>query len=481
MKKASGVEQLHGNFYKVPFSSILTPDKTEDSSDYSFSNPRLLTQTGLNALTDKKVSSDLREDIKKRTLLTALICRWVDHNGELRPQLVGGDRRYRALDYLIKRKEEVVDPRTQGTSKATADVAYEHIVCQIFSCETDLDAAVLSWAENKNRVDLTEGHEIAAVMELRKFNVPDDRILEVLQKDSKWLKETDDLIESLDQESLNLLCEDKLKRGAAIHVAKIDVEKRPAVLKAALERSEEIHDRKIEALDKQLVSVNKKKDRAETKKVIAEGCGDKKLLERAQKVLNRSEEREKEIAEKRSKSKPIASKKMVEVACKEVGVDVDESKKAGKKSIRKVMDQIQEIIEKEGEISFLEGESIFLDVTFLELIKMVLDKHALNDSIDFAETLSEWRDLFPEEGSVATEDEEEEDQDEEESSLTDQDNEDEDEDEDKDEDKDEDEDEDNEDEEDEGGDDQAVEDNYSEDNYPEDCDFYNEEDSEDDD
>jgi hypothetical protein len=466
MKKADCVEHLHGTFYKVPFAFILTPDKNEDANDYSFSNPRMLTQSGVDALTDKKISSDLREDIKKRTLLTALICRWVDHEGVLRPQLVGGDRRYRALDYLIKRKEEVVDPRTQGSSKTSADVAYEHIVCQVFSCETDLDAAVLSWAENKNRVDLTEGHEVAAVIELRKFNVPDDRIMEVLQKDSKWLKETDDLVESLDQESLSLLCEDKLKRGAAIHVSKIDVEKRPAVLKSALDRSEKLYGQKLDSLDKKLDSIHKKKDRAETKKVIAQESGDEKLLERSQKVLDRSNEREKEVEDQRSKAKPIASKKMIEVACKEIGVDIDDTKKAGKKTIRNVMTQIQEIIDKDGEVSFLSGDNIYLDVTFLELVKMVLEKHALNDSMDLAETLSEWKAMFvddsdssvavgEEEGSATKEDVVVFDEDDNEDNEDDE--------------EDEDEDDDGEDEDDDDGE-------YTEEAHAEDCDFYSEQD-----
>jgi len=450
MKKISGIEHLHGNFYKVPFSSILTPDKIEDSTEFSFSNPRLLTQKGINTLTDKKASSDLRDDIKKRTLLTALICRWVDSgNGEMAPQLVGGDRRYRALDYLIKKKEEVADPRCQDLSKkTTADIAYEYIVCQVFSCDNDLDAAVLSWAENKNRVDLTEGHEVAAVLELRKFQVSDDKIMEVLQRDCKWLKETDDLIECLDEETLSLLCEDKIKRGAAAHISKIDPEHRSSVLKAAIEKSEEVHAQRMESFDKQLNAISKKKDRAETKKVIAEDSGDEKLLQRSQKVLDRSEERKKDISEKRSRAKPIASKKMVEAACKEVGVEVGDQKKAGKKIIRGVLSQIQSIIDQEGEVA-LQDESFFLDVTFLELIKMVLNKHALNDSSDFIETLAEWRGLFPEEDSVAVEDEAE------------VENEDDEEDEDESEDDSED------------GEEEAE--GYTEDNYPEDSDFYTEE------
>ena len=103
----------------------------------------------------------------------------------------------------------------------SAHIAYEFIPCQIFDCSSDLEAAVLSWAENKNRIDLTEGHEISAVAELRRFDVDDEQILKTLQKDSKWLKETDDLISCLDEETLNLVCENRIKRHAAIKISQI--------------------------------------------------------------------------------------------------------------------------------------------------------------------------------------------------------------------------------------------------------------------
>jgi hypothetical protein len=240
MKKANsfgfidGIEHLHGSLFKVKFAKIATTDKVEESSGYVFSNPRLLTQNGTDTLTDRSLSLDLRENIKHRTLLTPLICRWIGGSGNAHPQLVGGDRRYRALDYLISKKEMVVDPReskfgetTSEREMVSADIAYEYVVCQIFSCSSDLEAATLAWAENKNRINLTDGHEVAAVREFRLYGATDDQILETLQQDSKWLHETDELLEKIDEDTLSQLCEDKIKRSVAIQLLKIDdLEKR---------------------------------------------------------------------------------------------------------------------------------------------------------------------------------------------------------------------------------------------------------------
>jgi ParB-like chromosome segregation protein Spo0J len=75
-----------------------------------FDNPRRLTKKGDAELTDKQLSLELRESIKKHTLLSPLICRWAQDGEGYYPQLVGGERRYRALSYLRTKKELVNDP-----------------------------------------------------------------------------------------------------------------------------------------------------------------------------------------------------------------------------------------------------------------------------------------------------------------------------------------------------------------------------------
>ena len=410
MKKANsfgfidGIEHLHGSLFKVKFAKIATTDKVEESSGYVFSNPRLLTQNGTDTLTDRSLSLDLRENIKHRTLLTPLICRWIGDGGNAHPQLVGGDRRYRALDYLISKKEMVVDPReskfgetTSEREMVSADIAYEYVVCQIFSCSSDLEAATLAWAENKNRINLTDGHEVAAVREFRLYGATDDQILETLQQDSKWLHETDELLEKIDEDTLSQLCEDKIKRSVAIQLLKIDdLEKRSEVLNAAIVNAQESHSAKASKLDKQLDAVKNKRGRAETKKVIAESNNDETLLRQSKKVIDRAEEREKEIQNKKSKTKPIASTKNLKQAMAEVGVEENLSARAGIKSIKKVLTTIQSIIDKDGVVDILgEDNSFQLDPVYLELLKFVLENHALKDSDSLKDTLEQWRAEFP--------------------------------------------------------------------------------------
>ena len=105
-----GVEQVSATFYKIPFDLIHTTDDEdfeEQSSEYLFSNPRRLTKQGDSELIDKQLSSELRESIKKHCLLSPLVCRWVKDEEGYYPQLVGGERRYRALSYLRNKKELV--------------------------------------------------------------------------------------------------------------------------------------------------------------------------------------------------------------------------------------------------------------------------------------------------------------------------------------------------------------------------------------
>jgi hypothetical protein len=209
-----GSRHLTGNLFMVPFSSIIAPKN----------NPRLLTERGQSDIVDKNLSSQLRESIKKNTLLNPLVCRWVKDGDKFLPMVVGGDRRYRSLDFLIRKKEMVADPRTPKVNEkgefisrtASADEAYEFVPCQIFMCRDDLDALVLAWAENKTRINLTDGHEIVEVIQLRDNGASDAKIMEVLQQDSKWLSDTDRLIASLDSHTLADLIEGRLDRNSAV-------------------------------------------------------------------------------------------------------------------------------------------------------------------------------------------------------------------------------------------------------------------------
>jgi ParB-like chromosome segregation protein Spo0J len=246
-----GSKHLSGNLYLLPFASIRTPDR----------NPRLLTEKGQADLVDKTLSSQLRESIKKNTLLNPLVCRWVKEGDNLVPMVIGGDRRHRALHYLVSKKEMVSDPRVSRVGEdgqmtnhqAPAHEAYEFVTCQVFMCSDDLQALALSWAENKNRVNLTDGHEIAELIQLRDNGATDAQIMEILQQDQKWLAETDRLIASLDSMTLADLMENRIDRNGAIELAAIgDVKVREKVRNEAHRLAIGSWAKKIEKLHKKI-------------------------------------------------------------------------------------------------------------------------------------------------------------------------------------------------------------------------------------
>ena len=273
---ASGCVHLYNNMYMIPFDAIRTPDDEESEGQYCFRNPRTLIERGQADLLDKKLSSDLRESIKKNTLLNPLVCRWV-HDEEddcYHPVIVGGERRYRALDYLIRKKEIVKDPRQAvigqtNNATATADEAYQMVACQIYSCADDLDALALSWAENKNRVNLTDGHEIAEVIKLRQANATDDKIMEVLQQDRRWLAETDRLVSSLDANTLADLLEGRIDRGSAANLAKVDPSVRDEVRESANNIAQDVYERRVTRLDNRIDSAVERQEIAEANSVLA--------------------------------------------------------------------------------------------------------------------------------------------------------------------------------------------------------------------
>ena len=268
-----GAKHLHGALFIVPFESIQVPDDTEGGDEYKFKNPRLNTQFGLSELADKRLSAELRESIRNKTMLVPLVCRWImSESGKYLPHLVGGDRRYRSVDFLRRKKEIVADPRKVSINdrgewvyaRVPATEAYENIACMVFAVNNDLDALALAWAENKSRLNLTDGHEVAEVVKLRRFNAPDERILEILQRDEKWLAETDRLLKNLDENTLEDLLENRMTRACAIELSTIEnLDKREKIRVAANEAAQETYERKVARIEKQLESALDQREIAE--------------------------------------------------------------------------------------------------------------------------------------------------------------------------------------------------------------------------
>ena len=393
------IKHLYGSLFTVPFSAIRTPDVEDEKDDqYRFKNPRLNTESGQSDLLDKAASLELRESIKLNTLLNPLVCRWVQEEEQFVPQLVGGDRRYRAVDLLIRKKEIVTDPRSAKLddkgewqyTKCTADQAYARIACQIFACNSDLDALALSWAENKSRINLSEGHEIAEVIKLRKFDATDERILEILQQDAKWLAETDDLIAKLDDATLLDLLESRIDRGSAISLAAIeDIENRTKVRVAANASASESCEKKIKKMQKQIESALDQKEIAEGTLADAEFQKDESGAEAAKSSVATADMKVKSVIKERDETVPVTTAKDVKKAAASAGIEDDDDRMPRALSAKKLkagLAYIDSLIENDGEC--LDGEFV-ANLSSLKLIRNIFNNNILANDDNFAATLKE--------------------------------------------------------------------------------------------
>jgi len=392
-----GCKHLYGNLFMVPFSAIKTPDAKESSEgSYKFKNPRMLVERGQADLLDKKLCKDLRDSIKHRTLLNPLVCRWVEDGEKLVPMILGGDRRYRSLDYLIRKKEEVTDPRgvsvENGTwtyQKITADQAYEYVLCQVFAVSDDLEALALSWAENKTRINLTDGHEIAEVIKLREANATDGQILDILQQDQKWLAETDRLIDGLDSNSLADLLEGRIDRGSAEELVKIeDVEMRNQVRTMATEAAAETCERKIER-------IKKKMDKSMEALELAEGsvafASSEEDLNDANNDLSLAKADVRKLTDKAKEVRPVATAKHIRSAAEQMGgstprkrAKTESASKLKGLSIKKGVEYINGLIRNNGSCH---SGTFKAHIDALRLVNKLLTENVLTGNDDWESTL----------------------------------------------------------------------------------------------
>lgn len=401
-KLPPGCQHLMGQFFAVRFSDIRIPDPDENAEGYAFKNPRILTESGQAALLDKKLSADLRESIKNHTLLQPLVCRWVtEEDGTVYPQLVAGERRYRAVDFLIRKKEIVVDPKSlhqdeEGNwvyEKCSAEQAYETIPCQIFQVNNDLDTLAIAWAENKSRVDLTDGHEVAEVAKLRSVNASDEKILEILQRDEKWLAETDSLLTNLDANTLADLLEGKIDRDSAVVLATIkNVEIRDKVRVAANEAANEACNKKLARIQRRISSALDEKEIAEGSLADAEFQQDDEAIQEAEEEVQEAQKKVKRTVKERDETKPVTSASQVKKAAAEIESEGDSEERIfdkpprilSAKKIKEGLEYIEALIKNGGEC--LEG-TFTANVEELTLVRKILNNNILANEVDFSATI----------------------------------------------------------------------------------------------
>jgi hypothetical protein len=325
-----GIKHLHGALYLVPFDFITVSDKEPDPNQkgYVFSNPRTLTERGQADLMDKRAAELLRNDIRDRTLMAPFVCRWAESDkDEIRPQLVGGERRHRAVSKLRDDKTSVKDASTAKLNEKgeyeyeyrPADKVYEYVLCQIFSAKSDTDALALAYSENACRMNLTEGHDVAICQELRKSGASDEKIMEVMHKDAKWLRDTDQLIANLDEESLKDLIEDRIDRDSAKSLMDIeDLGARTQVRQAANAESEEDATRRRARYQKKVSEALEEQEIAAGSVADATHQGDEEAITEAKERLADADTKVKRTVTERDSKKAVTKKKHIISATKKV-------------------------------------------------------------------------------------------------------------------------------------------------------------------
>ena len=290
----SEIKHLHGALYLVPFDMIELPEPEMGKDGYEFGNPRGITERGQADLTDAESSESLRNDIVNKTLMTPLVCRF-GKKGKV--QLVGGERRYRALSYLMKNQVMVRDPQNivkneDGSSEygwRMANYVYESVACQVYRADDDLEALAFSYSENENRQNFNSGHDVAMMLDLRRRKVGDDRILTILQKTKAWMRDTDELVGSLDPKTLGDLIEGRIDRVAAQKLSKIaDLSVRKQVLEEAKGISDARNEQRQATNMRVMDKANKEMILAEMEMVAANASGSKTEVKEAAKQVQKA-------------------------------------------------------------------------------------------------------------------------------------------------------------------------------------------------
>jgi hypothetical protein len=361
-----GIKHLHGALYLIPFNMICLSEGDGEEKWNVTHNPRGMTQKGRDMINDPERASRMRNSIREKTLLAPMICRWLETDDEMIPQLVGGRCRHDALSFLIKKKESVKDPNTANFDEDTGEFTYEYrpanevygsdgdgIVCQIFSVTTDIEALSLAYAENACREQLTEGHDVATVIELREAGATNEEILKVLDYQEKWLKDTTKMIESLDKETLHAVIEGDIIREGAIGLSKIeDLDIRSQVRAAAKADAQEDHQKRMERLSKKYSTARDHQEIAEGELVEAEFNDAGEVSNATQNLdeANSAVERTKKLAEG---AKPVVKNKNVRAGVQTVTGDDESGKRCLREpKIRKFyLDTLKALSENDGEDS----------------------------------------------------------------------------------------------------------------------------------
>jgi len=368
MNLPESVKHLHGPMYLVPFDLIEIPEGNSESKTYEFSNPRPSTESGKRDLLDAEMSAMLRDDIKQKGLIVPLICRYVEEEDKI--QLVGGERRYRALSYLIDNEISVRDTSKIIVGKSgkkeyawgNAKDIFAFVQCQIYHTQDDFEALAYSYSENACRKNFNEGHDIALMLELRRYKASDDKILNVLQKNKTWLKEVEELVKKLDPATLNDLLEGRINALAASKLSEIDdVEQRTKVRNKANLLSDSWNRIKEIQNDRRLEKATRIQDIATVEVKVAEMNGEAKEIVEAKKTLENAKVKVADAVSRKKENAKATRGKDVVAAIRSVGISAADSNVKKSLNQKKINSNYIDYLSRvqRNDCSCLESEPLF--------------------------------------------------------------------------------------------------------------------------
>ena len=236
MSDNKGVVCLHGNLYRVRYDMIkYSEGDFNPEEELKFFNPRkiIVGDKASNRGLGKAAMQGLYDSIRTEGLHHPLK---LIGGADLENQkftLIGGERRKRCIDRLIKENAMCMD--TSTNKMAPASEVYAYIDCRLF-IDADLQTAFrVAFNENDKAEGIGEGATVSLIRIWRKAGWGDKEILEITGMSISWLKDTDAIC-SLDDKTFASFANEEINRTVALHLAQVvDANDRHARLARAKE------------------------------------------------------------------------------------------------------------------------------------------------------------------------------------------------------------------------------------------------------
>jgi len=238
-KTAENVVNLNGNLYLVPRASISYVQgsvKISEKDKIGFHNPRHFVQKN-------KAFSPGLEKQKMEQLAAAIAATGLNHPitigcfGSIKDAktffIIAGERRKRAIDMLVAKKTPCYDQHT--ISVKNAEDVYKQIECRIIENASLESSFKIAFDENEQNEGIGEAATIALVKFWKDSGWDTNKIKDITGKSITWVRDTEKLIDNLDETSMSCLISGQINRAVAIDLSSVvDPEERHRQLKLCI-------------------------------------------------------------------------------------------------------------------------------------------------------------------------------------------------------------------------------------------------------